>query len=294
MINQSTPKVVIDTEKQTIVDELGLSNINTIKFIDTGWDNRVYFVSGADIVYKFPRTKKIGDNYNHEIAIINAIKNHQINIKTPQIVHIGKDNAYYAYKAIKGLLLSEMSSTLDEPTKVKIGSQLGDFLKILHAVKVENTRKKSIDDEISQLQKWSKVALRYIDSKTKKQTYKAILNHVQSTLPNTLRALSKTEGLCHGDFHGGNIIIHNDSIGVIDFGDVAYMDTSKDFIGIEDDVILNAMFLAYGVNDEFMQKVTIRKHIFDYIRLSVNIGKKDWDGADRAVKRIIESFKDYS
>lgn len=271
-----------------------MSNINTIKFIDTGWDNRVYFVSGADIVYKFPRTKKIGDNYNQEIAIINAIKNHQINIITPQIDHIGKDNAYYAYKAIKGLLLSEMSSTLDEPTRVKIGSHLGDFLKILHAVKVENTRKKSIDDEISQLQKWSKVALRYIDSKTKKQTYKAILNHVQSTLPNTLRALSKTEGLCHGDFHGGNIIIHNDSIGVIDFGDVAYMDTSKDFIGIEDDVILNAMFLAYGVNDEFMQKVTIRKHIFDYIRLSVNIGKKDWDGADRAVKRIIESFKDYS
>jgi len=294
MINQSTPKVVIDTEKQTIVDELGLSNINAIKFIDTGWDNRVYFVSGADIVYKFPRTKKIGDDYNHEIAIINAINNHQINIKIPQIVCIGKDNAYYAYRAIKGLLLSEMSSTLDEPTKVKIGSLLGDFLKILHAVKVENSRKKSVDDEISQLQKWSKVALRYIDSKTNKQTYNAILNHVQSTLPNALRAFNKTEGLCHGDFHGGNIIIHNDSIGVIDFGDVAYMDTSKDFIGIEDDVILNAMYLAYGVNDEFKQKVTTRKHIFDYIRLSANIGKKDWDGADRVVKRIIESLKDYS
>ena len=246
MINQSTPNAVINAEKQIIVDELGLPNIDVIRFIDTGWDNRVYYVSGVDIIYKFPRTKMIGNNYNHEIAIINAIKNYQTQIKTPDIVRIGKGNAYYAYKAIKGRLLSDISSTLDEPAKARIGRQLGDFLKILHATKVENAPEKSVDDEISQLQKWSKVALRYIDNKADKKTYSAVLNQVRFTLPSTLRTLGKTEGLCHGDFHTGNMLVHQEYIAVIDFGDSAYMDISNDFVRVTDSTILHAMSDTYG------------------------------------------------
>ena len=289
MINQNNLVIDIHNEKQIIADDLQLQNDSCIEFIDSGWDSRVYYIPSAKIIYKFPRSAKIKSKYKNEIAVMKAVHHLNGEVAVPKVLNIGANYDYYSYKALLGTELSHVDNKLDIKHKERIGTQLGHFLKDMHTQAVVDIPQKTVEDEIKQLAKWSARALDYIKQKDGNRIHEKVTYYASQELPYILRTLKVASGLCHGDFHLGNIIIDNDSIGLIDFGDTAYMDTSNDFARINDVKILQAMYFSYGVDDMFRKKVNVRKSAFDFVKLTANIAKKDMNGAERNRVTIVDT-----
>lgn len=111
-------------------------------------------------------------------------------------------------------------------------------------------------------------------------------------MPQKSQELGIEEVFCHGDLGYNNILLtDNLEVGVIDFGDAGYMDKSYDFIGLEDDDILDAAILAYGDDKNLRKKVEIRRQLLPLMEMLFLIDKKDKEGLDLCAERMLLNLK---
>ena len=97
------------------------------------------------------------------------------------------------------------------------------------------------------------------------------------------------EVFCHGDLGYNNIIVSDQlEVGIIDFGDAGYLDKSYDFIGIEDDVMLDAAIFAYGGDSNLMDKVAIRRQLLPLMEMLFLIDRKDKVGIEKCAAKMRE------
>lgn len=117
-----------------------------------------------------------------------------------------------------------------------------------------------------------------------------IQDFVMKMYPTQMRELGFLPGLCHGDLTFRNMIYApHKPIGVIDFGDVGYYDTSVDFSSMGDGVVRTAALKGYG-NPDLERKVNFRMRIQPIIGLPFFIGKKDTAGIEKQVREIRSVF----
>jgi hypothetical protein len=88
-----------------------------------------------------------------------------------------------------------------------------------------------------------------------------------------------------------NIFLGQDGqVGVIDFGDVAYADVSRDFIDFPDDEMLFAALESYGADDLLTQKVAFRRKIVPIMGLVFYEVKGEFDNIEKNIAKIRETI----
>lgn len=290
MTTQKTDALTIENEKQIIANVAGLSDLRSIVLHDRGWDSRVYSFHDGRYFFKFPRSKKVQQQYRYEIAVIEHLADRKTTgVVTPNIRWKHPKNAYFGYEGVHGSPVSEIIQQLDTVQKQSVGTALGNFLKQLHGLQLPEVRTMSTDDESQQIQRWHEQSKPTIPKYFTNAEQQRLHQLVYEIWPTTLAKLGSESVLCHGDLHFENVLYgHDGSVGVIDFGDVAYYDRSKDFIELlEDKTIFDAVQKTYGhMSQSLMQKITIRHTMIQVINLGFHAGKKDTHGMELTVEKI--------
>lgn len=289
MPSQKTDTSTIENEKQLIKKVTGLSSIEEITLNDRGWDSRVYSFANGRYFFKFPRSEKIQSGYKYEIAAIKFIADLETDLIAQKILWEHPDNAYFGYEGVQGTAVAEIVDSLQPAQKQLIGKILGDFLKQFHKLKLPGARTMTVKDESEQIQRWYENSLDVIRQYFTDEEQKRLHQLVYEIWPSKLAELGSEPVLSHGDLHLENILYgHNGTVGIIDFGDVAYYDRSKDFLELENDnIVFEAVLKAYGYNDpRLMQKVAVRQEMIQIINLGFHAGKEDTRNIKLTVEKI--------
>jgi aminoglycoside phosphotransferase (APT) family kinase protein len=176
---------------------------------------------------------------------------------------------------------------LDAGTRQAIGTALGRFLRDFHACQVGGLRTRSIDDELSQYQQKYRLGRPALDALPAKEL-RAVQAFFFEDLPSEMRRLGGDVRLTHGDLAPWNIVLSDAlEVGVIDFGDVAYQDPSKDFSGFGDELLLNAAFEAYAADRLLREKAWLRTRAFPMLDVPYYLGKGD----TRSVQMCLELIR---
>lgn len=257
---------------------------------DIGWTSRVYIIDDGEFVFKFLKNKKYKEELEHETNILKLIKNHEFNVSIPLIDWVGEDNEYIGFRGMTGKsMTTEIINELSEEQKRKVGTQIGLFIKILHSIEYKGKSPNSENNVIE----W------FLESfRKKKRTLKNYFNendlaYIEKLVVSLHEKSSKygiEEVFCHGDLGYNNIILSdNHEVGIIDFGDAGHLDKSYDFIGLEDDVMLNAAILAYGGDNDLIGKIAIRRQLLPLMEMLFLIDRKDKVEIEKCAKKMREN-----
>lgn len=287
--SQKTTQSMIEKEKQLIRKVAKLSRADDITLNDQGWDSRVYSFGNGRYFFKFPRSETVQHGYKYEIAAIKFIADLKTTIVAQKILWEHPDNAYFGYEGVQGKSVSEIVDSLEPAQKQLIGRVLGDFLKQFHKLKLPGARTMTIEDESKQIQRWYENSLYVIRQYFTDNEQKKLRQLVYELWPSKLVELGSEPVLCNGDLHFENILYgHNGTVGIIDFGDVAYYDRSKDFLELENDkIVFEAVINSYGDSSPLlMEKIAARQVMIQIINLGFYAGKEDTRNIEMTVKKI--------
>lgn len=255
---------LIEKEKN-IVKELLNSKLGIdapkIEFNDVGWTSRVYIINQGEIVFKFPRFEKIKEEYKLEIpAYKKAFEVKGDDVLIPEVIFENKNYDYMGYRGIQGRSLNEVIEELSPETKKKLGKSLGSFLKRFHALEIEGAHTISSDTEFEELRKKFEEIKEKLDVFFSEIEIEKIKGFFLQEYPKQYSELNFDPVLCHGDLGYWNIIYNkkDQSIGLIDFGDVGFYDKSKDFAGMTDEILLDSVLMEYGWDENIKKKARLR------------------------------------
>jgi len=265
---------------------------NRIVLNEIGWTSRVYIVDDGEIILKFPRSKKYQKECEHEVDILKLLKGYEFNINIPVINRVDEDNAYTGFYGVRGKpITTETIDRLSEAQRKKIGAQIGIFLKKLHAIDYKGKSPSNESDIMEWFQKSFCKKKRTLKKYFSKNELYAIEELVAS-LPQKSANLGTEQVFCHGDLGYNNILLtDNLEVGVIDFGDAGVIDKSYDFIGLEDDVMLDAAIVAYGGDEVLKEKVAIRRQLLPLMEMLFLINRKDIEGIKQCVNKMRNNIK---
>lgn len=242
-----------------------LTNVNDERRIvlnDIGWTSRVYIVDDGDYVFKFLKNKTYQEELEHETNILKFLKNYEFNVNIPLIGWFGEDNSYIGFRGVTGKsLTTEKINELSEAEKRKVGTQIGLFIKKLHAIdykgKSPNSESNVIEELVESFRKRKRTLKKYFN-----ENELASIEKLVTDFPEKSAKYCIEEVFCHGDLGYNNIILSNNlEVGIIDFGDAGNLDKSYDFIGLEDDVMLEAAISAYGGDNVLREKIALRRKL---------------------------------
>ena len=257
------------SKELAIVNELtNITDENRIFLNEIGWTSRVYIVNSGEFVFKFLKSKKYKEELEHEINILKLIEKHNFSVNIPSINIVGETNTYVGFCGITGKsITAEIINKLSNEQKGKIGTQIGSFLKELHIIDYKG-KNPSTENSINE---WFQESFSKRKRTLKKYFTEKELNFIEDLVTNLPRKSAKLgieQVFCHGDLGYNNILLTADlEVGIIDFGDAGNLDKSYDFIGIEDDAILEAAILAYGGDDVLREKVAIRRQLLPLMEM---------------------------
>jgi aminoglycoside phosphotransferase len=287
-MQQNTDKQTIIKEKAFVRSILDASESTEVVFSDLGLTSRVYLINSGEIVFKFPRNNKIKEEYEREVLAYKIAHDIKADILIPEVQWEHPEKNYLGYKGVVGAPMDSAVSTLTAAEKKKFGSQLGRFLRKFHKHDMENALLMSPEKEFAEYQHKLALGLPDIKKYFTEIEVARIQEYVLKEYPEKMRKLGFTKGLCHGDLGYWNIIYGSDGeVGIIDFGDVGYYDTSIDFAGMSDREILDAALESYEGNIP-REKVELRMKIIPVLDLPFFIGRNDQEGIKTTIARIRE------
>lgn len=290
MQSQHTKQETIAKEKQIIAGVLNLPGDDTIILNDVGWESRVYIINSGEFVFKFPRSETVRKAYKQEIAGYRLVGQIKSAIVVPNVRWIHPHNNYFGYEGVIGSALEDEFHNLSEERKIKFGRELGTFLKQMHDLKLEGLPTMTLEQEIAEFQEKYRIGLSELKrhfSVTKRAKIEQLVFEIY---PKKVRSLKMDKALCHGDLGYWNIIYgKNHQVGIIDLGDLGYYDRSKDFIGVNEQKMLDAVLSQYGDNEILREKIVLRQQILPILDLPYFIGKNNREGVEKTILRIRET-----
>ena len=198
---------------------------------DSGWTNYAIKVDG-NYLFRFPRHDDAYKAIAKEYKIL-KILNQKLpcNIKVPKYIYssLNTDYPFVGYELIEGRFLTkEVFAGLSEKEREKILNGMAEFLNILHL-----TDYTDISLPIVNPAKWygdlytkiQKVCFPYFEEELKTATNKLFENYFQDKTMHNYKPV-----LVHGDLSEDHILVTDDGVGIIDFGDLMVFDPAYDFI----------------------------------------------------------------
>jgi aminoglycoside phosphotransferase (APT) family kinase protein len=279
-------------ELKIVKDQTKVNDERRIVTNDIGWTSRVYIVDDGKFVFKFLKNNKYQEELEHETNILKLIKNHEFNVSIPLIEWVGEDNEYIGFRGMTGKsMTTETIKQLSEEQKREVGTQIGIFIKILHAIdykgKSPNSENNVIEWFLESFCKRKRTLKKYFN-----ENELAFVEKLVTSFPEKSSKYGIEEVFCHGDLGYNNIILSDNlEVGIIDFGDAGNLDKSYDFIGLEDDVMLDAAILAYGGDKDLMEKVAIRRQLLPLMEMLFLIDRKDKVEIEKCASKMRENIE---
>jgi aminoglycoside phosphotransferase (APT) family kinase protein len=268
-----------------------VSDENHIVLNDIGWTSRVYIVDGGDYVFKFLKNNMYQEELEHEINILKLIKNHEFKVHIPFICWVGEDSAYLGFRGVKGKsMTTKIVNDLSEAQKRNVGTQIGLFIKKLHAIDYKGTSPNSenhvIEELVESYRKRKRTLKKYFN-----ENELASIDKLVTDFPEKSANYGIEEVFSHGDLGYNNIVLSNHlEVGVIDFGDACMLDKSYDFIGLEDDVILEAAISAYGGDSVLKEKISIRRQLLPLMEMLFLMDRKATEEIEKCAGKMRENI----
>lgn len=267
---------MVKKELKIVKALMNLNDESRIVLNNIGCTSRVYIIDDGEFVFKFLKDKQYQEEFEHETNILKLIKNHEFNVKIPLIRWVGEDDAYIGFRGMTGKSVTiEIVNELSEEQKINVGTQIGIFIKKLHAIehkgKSPNNENDIVEWLLTSFSKRKRTLKKYFNEKELSFIEKLVIS-----LPEKSEKYGIEQVFCHGDLGYNNIILSDNlEVGIIDFGDASNLDRSYDFIGLEDDTILGAAMLAYGGDSVLMEKVEMRRQLLPLMEILFLIDRKD-------------------
>ena len=212
--------------KDTLTKEFGVSNIENIKFISTGWTNIVYEVKAdnGSYFFRFPRDdfweRTIVKDYEFAKYI-----NGKTSFKTVDL-HLGydKERPFSIHKKIEGVPLAEVMNDMTDEQVEKVSKQVAKFMFELHNLEYDQNKifdkTQNIGEHLNE----------FIDELLTVHVADEDMKFWQIDNFNE----RKNECLVHGDLNSSNVILdENYNISaIIDFGFGGYGNKYNDIARI--------------------------------------------------------------
>lgn len=277
-------------EKKLIREVVGLGADTQIILNEIGWTSRVYLVNSGEVVFKFPRSEKVKEEYRREIPAFKLAHRLKSEVQIPEVRWEHPNYNYLGYKGIVGSSLDEKILSLTNSEKKRLGSRIGAFLRQLHHSQLPDVPLMSIEQETLHFKQKFSSSLDAISKEFTKSEVDKLKELVCEEFPRLMGRLGFTKGLCHGDLGYWNIVYGSaGEVGIIDFGDVAYYDTSIDFAGMNDEILLDAALHSYGT-EVSKEKINLRKKIIPVLDLPFFIESGNDESIEKKIAQIRRSL----
>jgi aminoglycoside phosphotransferase (APT) family kinase protein len=193
----------------------------------SGWDNTAYLVNG-EWVFRFPRRAIAVPLIETEVRVLPALAS-RLPLPIPDPVWVGHPDDRYrwpfvGYRRIHGRIVSE--AALDDDARERLARPLGEFLRSLHEVDIEEARGwGAAPDTLGRLDRDRLQAL--IRPRVAELVRLGVIAEAPpwlAVLEAGLAALDEEPPpvLLHGDFYARHVLVDEQAraAGVIDFGDL--------------------------------------------------------------------------
>ena len=239
--------------KKAIIDRYPELMNSQFKSDNSGWTNFAIKVDNK-YLFRFPRNEEAYVAINKEYKILDILnKKLPSNIKVPNYIYSNLNDNYpfVGYEMIQGdFLIDDVFDSLDETKKDNILNNMTTFLNILHSMDY-----KELGLEPTNPIEWYKdlfnrvqsICFKYFNDNLKEKTIQLFNMYFEDE---TMHNYEPT--LIHGDLSEDHIIITNDGVGIIDFGDLMVFDPAYDLIWayICDKDFYNDLFEKYNVHKD--------------------------------------------
>lgn len=251
---------VIENELREVCKLTG-AKPNQIKIHTNGYWSRAYVINNGEYVVKFATRdfkKSFGFNevcdYEKEARILTELNKLNLPVKLQKVIKCDTKKRFLFMNGVVGTPLSEITS-ITETQKQDIGIKLGHFIKELHSLKLEYSGR-SLTNELTEYQSVY-TDLQPIYEKYLSKTEHRLLNYLAfEVLPNTRRDLGEKKVFTHADLFDRHLLINNNDIGVIDFGNAGLCDEATDFVSDVEQIRLKSLE-SYNADSNLRKKVQL-------------------------------------
>ena len=273
--------MLLTAEIEIIKDLVGVEE-KQIRFSDDGFMSRGYVIDEGRLVFKF---KKHPDTtYVYEAQNLDYLNQQNLGVHLQRAAFKPEDNSYLGIYGVPGISLERYP--LDEASRIAIGRQLGEFLRILHSLKPKTELVYPLNDLIRVWQTRYEKAKKTLTKYFKAEELAYIDTLMMKEMPSTLRELGEKRVFSHADLGDGNIFIDSDGkVGIIDFNESGYIDEASDFMDITDNRLCSIMLDVYEADETLRKKVEMQRRIRPIFVLDV-YADRDEDTVQKMIRQI--------
>ncbi len=221
----------LETGRKSILEKYPELINSRFEADSSGWTNYAIKVDGK-YLFRFPRHDEAYRAITKEYKILEILnKKLPSNIKVPNYIYssLNVDYPFVGYELIEGKFLTkEIFDSLSNEEKEKILNDMAEFLNILHSIDYSELNLTIVNpmewygDLYKRIQK---ICFPYFDEELISETIKLFENFFNDK---TMHNYKPT--IVHGDLSEDHILVTNDGIGIIDFGDLMVFDPAYDLI----------------------------------------------------------------
>ena len=220
----------VELGKKVILDKYPEFKNSTFAGDNSGWDNYAIKVDN-EYIFRFPKRDSAYRTIMMENEVLKELnKVLPDNIKVPNYLYINLDTDYpfVGYKMINGEFLSdELYDSMSKEEKKNFINNMMTFINILHSLDINKFNLDEVDS-------YENYKMRYEEFKEKCYKYfdKDLIEKTDSLFNNYFNDKKMHEFekvIIHGDLSTDHIIITDDGIGIIDFGDTRVFDKAYDY-----------------------------------------------------------------
>ena len=222
-----TSDIVVTDELVThlIETQFGELDIDDIKCIGEGWDNKVFLVNNT-LIFRFPHRKVAAQVIQRENTILKNIHGY-LELDIPNPICLGSPTAqfpftFHGYSMVKGK--SACSESLRHEDRVASITPLATFLKRLHSISEEQANAMGAKPQLFDRTESLRI-IRLLSETVEKINAKGIVVINKEVFEGEIAAamrvqLPSNKVLVHGDLYSRHLMFYAGKLtGVIDWGD---------------------------------------------------------------------------
>lgn len=217
-------EIVVDEElaRRLIGSQFPELELRSLHHLAEGWDNTVWVANG-ELAFRFPRRAIAVPLIEREIEFLPLLAP-LLPLPIPVPTHIGRMSAEFPWPFFGAQLVPGREVAHADVDPVKLGAQLGMFLRALHAVELEVALP---DDPMGR----ADMSIRVPMARKELSELGGLSDEVESVLDAALDLPTPDATVvAHGDLHLRHALVGRDGglSGVIDWGDLCRADPSVD------------------------------------------------------------------
>ncbi|MDX6720271.1 MAG: hypothetical protein QOJ63_2525 [Solirubrobacteraceae bacterium] len=227
----------------------------SLRRVGEGWDN-VVWATGDGIAFRFPRRQVAIAGVEREIALLPALAPH-VPLAIPDAAYSSPPCDAFRWPWFGSRLIAGRevaAARLDDAARIALAARLGDFLRTLHGLNVDEAAALPVDP-------WARTDMAFRVPRTREALAAVAASwsapaRVRDLLDEAERLPApQATVLVHGDLHVRHVLVDESGglAGVIDWGDLCRADPSADlslFWSLLAPAGRDAFLAAYGPVEE--------------------------------------------